>query len=267
MRASLSRQGSPTDLRTVRELRETDYEPERPQDIGRRSSVTNSRNLPSKRGGLLQMYGTTPTVPLSSSVTSSSGSNNSAGATPRAGIHQLPEVDSYFSAPARRVSVQRGVGVGHAPVSHNALPTESTPLLSAPSTGKTPTKPTWAPEHLSPLNSPSRSRRGSRGSEAYRRASARRPVGPPHVGDSSDGQTLFNAVAVLVGIGLLSMPLAFSYAGWIGGTFMLIGFSFITCTTAKMLSKLIFADTSLVGYTDIGKRAFGPAAGGAINLL
>lgn len=72
---------------------------------------------------------------------------------------------------------------------------------------------------------------------------------------------------MLVGIGLLSMPLAFSYAGWIGGTLMLIGFSYITCTTAKLLSRLIFADHSLVGYTDIGKAAFGPAAGGAINVL
>lgn len=38
-------------------------------------------------------------------------------------------------------------------------------------------------------------------------------------------------------------------------------------TSAKMLAKLIFADTSLVGYTDIGRKAFGPAAGGAINVL
>ena len=44
-------------------------------------------------------------------------------------------------------------------------------------------------------------------------------------------EQLFNAIAVLVGIGLLSLPLAFAYAGWIGGTILLFGFAFITCYT------------------------------------
>lgn len=34
-----------------------------------------------------------------------------------------------------------------------------------------------------------------------------------------------------------------------------------------MLSRLIFADPTLVGYTDIGRAAFGPKTGGAINIL
>lgn len=53
----------------------------------------------------------------------------------------------------------------------------------------------------------------------------------PHGGESSDGQTLFNSIGVLIGIGLLSMPLAFSYAGWIGGAFLVIAFSAVTCHT------------------------------------
>lgn len=52
-----------------------------------------------------------------------------------------------------------------------------------------------------------------------------------HGGESSDGQTLFNSIGVLIGIGLLSMPLAFSYAGWIGGAFLVIAFSALTCHT------------------------------------
>lgn len=139
--------------------------------------------------------------------------------------------------------MQRGVGVGHPPVSAKTLPpTESTPLLGPPPKGNGKAaipKPTWAPERLSPLNSPARSRRSS---GAGQRRVSRRPT-QQHVGGSSDGQTvsdkgvgganrqLFNAIAVLVGIGLLSMPLAFSYAGWIGGTVMLLGFSYITCGT------------------------------------
>jgi hypothetical protein len=167
VRAGDSRRGSPTDLTSIRERRGE-------EDIAR--SVT--RALPTKRGGLLQMYGTTPTVPLSSSLTSSSGSGgNSAGATPRAGTKPLPE-----DPPSRRVSVQRGVGVGHAPPVHHSLPTETTPLLPSPSK-------TWAPERLSPLNSPARSRRSS--AAGQRRVSRRPPV---HVGESSDGQTVSEAI-------------------------------------------------------------------------
>ncbi|WWD20902.1 hypothetical protein CI109_105380 [Kwoniella shandongensis] len=86
-------------------------------------------------------------------------------------------------------------------------------------------------------------------------------------GESTDGQTLFNATAVLVGIGLLSLPLAFAYAGWIGGTAMLVIFGWLTCYTAKLLARLIRADGSLMGYTDIGLRAFGSWAGAGINVL
>ncbi|WVQ95434.1 hypothetical protein IAU59_002531 [Kwoniella sp. CBS 9459] len=87
------------------------------------------------------------------------------------------------------------------------------------------------------------------------------------VGQSTDGQTLFNATAVLVGIGLLSLPLAFAYAGWIGGSFMLLGFGWLTCHTAKLLARLIRADPSMMGYTDIGVRAFGTKAGAGIHVL
>jgi vesicular inhibitory amino acid transporter len=69
---------------------------------------------------------------------------------------------------------------------------------------------------------------GRRASFASRRVSY---APPPVKGESGNGQTLFNSVAVLVGVGLLSMPLAFSYAGWIGGTLLLLGFSYLTCHT------------------------------------
>ena len=42
---------------------------------------------------------------------------------------------------------------------------------------------------------------------------------------------LLNAVAVLFGIGMLSEPMAFSYAGWIWGTILIIGYGFISCYT------------------------------------
>jgi vesicular inhibitory amino acid transporter len=110
--------------------------------------------------------------------------------------------------------------------------------------------------------------------------SQRRLSFAPTPGESGNGQTLFNSVAVLVGVGLLSMPLAFSYAGWIWGTIMLVGFSYLTCHTcvlsyrsllthlsAKLLARLVIADSSLMGYTDIGRKAFGSWIGGVTNLL
>ncbi|OXH00179.1 hypothetical protein C369_07277, partial [Cryptococcus neoformans A5-35-17] len=98
------------------------------------------------------------------------------------------------------------------------------------------------------------------------RARARIKVRVP-AGQSTEGQTLFNATAVLVGIGLLSLPLAFAYAGWICGSLLLFGFGWITCYTAKLLSRIIRADMRLTGYTDIGQKAFGRSAGIAINFL
>ena len=42
---------------------------------------------------------------------------------------------------------------------------------------------------------------------------------------------LFNATALLLGIGMLSEPLAFSYAGWICGTLLIVFYGCITCYT------------------------------------
>jgi hypothetical protein len=42
---------------------------------------------------------------------------------------------------------------------------------------------------------------------------------------------LFNATALLLGIGMLSEPLAFSYAGWICGTLLMISYGYVTCYT------------------------------------
>jgi vesicular inhibitory amino acid transporter len=42
---------------------------------------------------------------------------------------------------------------------------------------------------------------------------------------------LFNCVAMLVGIGLLSVPLAFAYAGWLAGTVIILSYGFLSCYT------------------------------------
>ena len=45
---------------------------------------------------------------------------------------------------------------------------------------------------------------------------------------------LFNSIAILLGFGMLSEPLAFAYAGWIGGFALIILYGLITCYTYVM---------------------------------
>jgi len=86
---------------------------------------------------------------------------------------------------------------------------------------------------------------------------------------------LFNSIAILLGIGMLSEPLAFAYAGWIGGTALIIFFGLLNCYTsvqlalfdrdlpliacnsAKILARIILEDPRLRSYADIGRKAFG----------
>ncbi|KAG1757395.1 transmembrane amino acid transporter protein-domain-containing protein [Suillus lakei] len=77
-------------------------------------------------------------------------------------------------------------------------------------------------------------------------------------GQSTYGQTLFNSIAILLGIGMLSEPLAFAYAGWIGGTVLIVFLGFLNCYTAKILARIILEDPRLRSYADIGRKAFGP---------
>ena len=40
---------------------------------------------------------------------------------------------------------------------------------------------------------------------------------------------LFNSIAVLLGLGILSEPFAFAAAGWVGGVLITIGYGFVAC--------------------------------------
>ncbi|KAJ6627226.1 transmembrane amino acid transporter protein-domain-containing protein [Mycena sp. CBHHK59/15] len=86
-------------------------------------------------------------------------------------------------------------------------------------------------------------------------------------GQSTFGQTLFNCVAMLVGVGLLSMPLAFAYAGWVIGIVLVLSYGFISCYTAKIIARIMLSDSSLRCYSDIGRKAFGPWSTPIISLM
>ncbi|KAK9245132.1 transmembrane amino acid transporter protein-domain-containing protein [Lipomyces tetrasporus] len=79
-------------------------------------------------------------------------------------------------------------------------------------------------------------------------------------GRSTAPQTVFNSVNVLIGIGLLSLPLAFSYAGWLIATLFVVAAAAITLYTAKVLTRCLDTDPTLVTYADIAYAAFGARA-------
>jgi vesicular inhibitory amino acid transporter len=87
------------------------------------------------------------------------------------------------------------------------------------------------------------------------------------VGRSTLPQTIFNSVNVLIGVGLLSLPLGLRYSGWVIG---LVFFAFAvvaTRYTATILAKCLDVDNSLVTFSDLAYVSFGSKARIATCLL
>ncbi|KAJ5474836.1 hypothetical protein N7475_004402 [Penicillium sp. IBT 31633x] len=80
------------------------------------------------------------------------------------------------------------------------------------------------------------------------------------VGQSTLPQTIFNSVNVLIGIGLLSLPLAMKHAGWVLGLSFLVFSAVTTSYTAKILAKCLDVDKSVVTYADLAYISFGQNA-------
>lgn len=87
------------------------------------------------------------------------------------------------------------------------------------------------------------------------------------VGQSTVPQTIFNSVNVLIGVGILSLPLAIRYSGWVIG---MIFFAFSVTTTqytAKLLAKCLDVDSSLITFADLAYVSFGHSARIATSIL
>ncbi|CDO72322.1 hypothetical protein BN946_scf184977.g19 [Trametes cinnabarina] len=97
--------------------------------------------------------------------------------------------------------------------------------------------------------------------------SIQRRVSSASLGTKGETKQLLNAVAVLFGIGMLSEPLAFAYAGWIGGSILIIGYGYISCYTAKILAHIVLEDPRIRSYADIGRKAFGPRSSPLISAI
>jgi vesicular inhibitory amino acid transporter len=87
------------------------------------------------------------------------------------------------------------------------------------------------------------------------------------VGQSTLPQTIFNSVNVLVGVGLLALPLAMRYAGWIPGLIFLVFSAVSTSYTAKLLAKCADVDNSIITFADLAYVSFGPTARIVTSIL
>ena len=87
------------------------------------------------------------------------------------------------------------------------------------------------------------------------------------VGRSTLPQTVFNSVNVLIGVGLLSLPLGLKYSGWLVGMIFLFLAAITTRYTAAVLAKCLDLNTSLIGFADIAYQAFGERARVATAFL
>ena len=77
------------------------------------------------------------------------------------------------------------------------------------------------------------------------------------VGRSTLQQTVFNSVNVLIGVGLLSLPLGLKQSGWLVGMTFLFLAALVTRYTAGLLAKCLDLDQSLTTFSDIAWKAFG----------
>ena len=87
------------------------------------------------------------------------------------------------------------------------------------------------------------------------------------VGQSTLPQTVFNSVNIMIGIGLLSLPLALKQAGFLIGMVFLLLAAAITRYTARLLTKCLDLDIALVTFSDIAWKAFGLKARIVVGLL
>jgi vesicular inhibitory amino acid transporter len=87
------------------------------------------------------------------------------------------------------------------------------------------------------------------------------------VGQSTLPQTVFNSINVLIGVGLLSLPLGLRYSGWVIGMLFFCFAVVTTRYTAKLLAKCLDVDNSLITFADLAYVSFGPRARIATSLL
>ncbi|KAF4446037.1 hypothetical protein F53441_10261 [Fusarium austroafricanum] len=86
-------------------------------------------------------------------------------------------------------------------------------------------------------------------------------------GQSTLPQSVFNSINALIGVGLLSLPLALQMTGWVPGLFLLTLTAAVTSYTGKLLAKCMDFDPSLITYSDLAYVSFGTRARVIVSAL
>ncbi|EXJ92398.1 hypothetical protein A1O3_00948 [Capronia epimyces CBS 606.96] len=79
--------------------------------------------------------------------------------------------------------------------------------------------------------------------------------------------TIFNCTNILVGVGILALPLGLQQCGWVVGLFLLTLPALVTAYTAKLLVRCLNTDPSAVTYGDIAYLAFGRMGRRLVEVL
>ncbi|KAI9847822.1 MAG: hypothetical protein M1837_001715 [Sclerophora amabilis] len=87
------------------------------------------------------------------------------------------------------------------------------------------------------------------------------------VGQSTLPQTILNCGNTLIGVGILSLPLAIKHAGWFLGMAGLLLSALVTSYTARILSRCMDVDNTVITFGDLAYRAFGSKVRALINPL
>lgn len=80
-------------------------------------------------------------------------------------------------------------------------------------------------------------------------------------------QSVFNSVNVLVGIGVLALPLAFRCAGWLMGSLIFLFCSLLTNYTAKLIARCLDSWPNSTTYGDMGAAAFGDKVRTFVSII
>ncbi|KAI9498695.1 transmembrane amino acid transporter protein-domain-containing protein [Zychaea mexicana] len=74
---------------------------------------------------------------------------------------------------------------------------------------------------------------------------------------SSFAQSIFNSINILLGVGILALPLGFKIAGWVAGISIFAFCCLLTNYTAKLLGRCLEADPESRTFGDLAGAAFG----------
>lgn len=86
-------------------------------------------------------------------------------------------------------------------------------------------------------------------------------------GQSTAPQTIFNSINVLIGVGLLALPVGILKAGWVIGVPLLALCGTLTYWLATLLSKSMDTDATIMTYADLGFASYGYMAKLLISVI